>query len=208
MFDLVHLMPHGVCFEWRPELLLAHAVSDSLIALSYGAIPLSIFYITRQKPVLKVGRIYLLFILFIVACGLGHILDVWVLWFPAYYLQAGIKMFTAAISVYTTYSVWRLIPTILRLPTVDEFEAKNKALQDEINAHLATEENLKRQRNFADQLQNTINTFALVSVTDVDGTIIYANEKFCEVSGYSMHELMGKNHRIINSGYHLSLIQI
>jgi PAS domain S-box-containing protein len=43
---------------------------------------------------------------------------------------------------------------------------------------------------------------AIVSITDREGTIIYANDRFCEISGYTRQELEGANHRIVNSGYH------
>ena len=42
----------------------------------------------------------------------------------------------------------------------------------------------------------------IVGITDKEGTIIYANKKFSDISGYSIEELIGQNHRILNSGYH------
>lgn len=50
--------------------------------------------------------------------------------------------------------------------------------------------------------RQAIDESIISSITDWEGTIIYANKKFCEVTKYSAEELIGQNHRIINSGYH------
>ena len=51
-------------------------------------------------------------------------------------------------------------------------------------------------------VQKLLNTHVLISLTDTQGIIIYANEKFCAVSGYTEIELLGQTHSLINSGYH------
>lgn len=68
-----------------------------------------------------------------------------------------------------------------------------------ISEHSSTEDLIKQ---FPVQVSSMLDRHAIISMSDLQGTIIYANEKFIEISGYKRSELLGKNHNILKSGKH------
>src|ERR1700750_1192268 len=64
------------------------------------------------------------------------------------------------------------------------------------------EEALRRSLKELADLKFALDESAIVAITDQRGQINYVTDKFCEISKYSREELLGQDHRIINSGYH------
>ncbi len=64
--------------------------------------------------------------------------------------------------------------------------------------HVAREQSLHR----LEEMRQALDQAAIVATTDQRGIITFVNDKFCEISGYSRAELLGQDHRIINSEYH------
>ncbi|MDQ8187755.1 ATP-binding protein [Pelagicoccus sp. SDUM812002] len=115
-------MPHGHCYLWEPSILWLHVGSDALVALSYFTIPLCIVLLVRRRRGLRFRGVFWLFSLFILFCGLTHVLEIYSVWYGAYRLTGTMKLATAIVSVATAIYLVRSLPTLITLPLKEDFQ--------------------------------------------------------------------------------------
>jgi PAS domain S-box-containing protein len=136
LFSPSGFMPHGYCYLWQPNLILLHAVSDLLIALAYLSIPITLIYFIRKRRDLPFNWMFILFGVFILACGATHVMEVWTLWHANYWLSGAVKVVTALASVPTAILLVELVPKALALPSPEAMRleiAERKRAQEALN---------------------------------------------------------------------------
>jgi PAS domain S-box-containing protein len=187
-------IPHGHCYLWKPELIGLHLFSDA-IALSYYSIPLTLFYFVWRQRDLPFTWIFLLFSAFIVACGTTHLLEIWTLWHPTYWLSGLIKLLTAFVSGATAILLVPLVPKALALPSPAELKLANKALQREITerqqAELAIQQSEARYRAIVEDQTELIVRF------QPDGILTFVNDAYCRYFGIEREMLVGHQYEPI-----------
>src|SRR5258708_5016554 len=123
-------MPHGHCYFWRPEIVWLHVVSDATIALAYLLIPMALGYFVHKRRDLAFNWMFVMFGVFILACGATHAMAIWTLWHATYRLEGMIKLITALVSVPTAILLVRLLPRLIAIPSPAQMAASNCKLEE------------------------------------------------------------------------------
>ncbi|MCL1465204.1 ATP-binding protein [Argonema galeatum] len=125
-------MPHGNCYLWETPLVWLHVLSDLFIAIAYFSIPAMLIYFIYKRNEIPFLGVFGLFGAFIILCGTGHLLEIWTLWHPAYWVSGLEKALTALVSCYTAVEMGVLLPQFLALKTPEQLEVVNRELQNQI----------------------------------------------------------------------------
>ncbi|MBC9877445.1 PAS domain S-box protein [Bradyrhizobium sp. INPA01-394B] len=208
LLDTSMFSPHGICLLWEPELIWLHVVSDACIALAYFSIPFALAILVTKRRDLKFGWVFWAFAIFIMACGLTHVLSIFTLWVPIYGIEGLVKAATALASIFTAAALWPLLPKILTIPSPFELQKVQAALEEEeIKTRDATLL-LKQVGEAQRAMRESVTRLTAVVETAVDGVILFDAQNrillfnpACErLFGYQAREVMNRNVRVLIPG--------
>ncbi len=202
-------MAHAYCLR-DPGVIALHVISDGLIAVSYFLIPAVLILLVRRRRDLPFRWAYVLFGVFILACGTTHALSIFTLWHPIYRLEGLIKAVTAFASLGTAAMLVRLLPIAVALPGPDalrrEIEVRRRA---ESEVRKLNEALLSGVREKDSRLISAHGHLAAFSATldksqvilqQLDGTIFYWNSGAQSIYGWSEEEALGKkSHELLSA---------
>ncbi len=167
-------MPHGACYLWLPSMLWLHILSDATIAAAYFSIPFALLYFVHKRTDLAYRWVFVLFGMFILLCGATHLMSIWTIWHPDYWLDGLVKFATALVSLVTAALIWSLIPKLLQLPNPNELKIKETYFRAIFNATPDT-----------------------MLISNDQGIITMTNRQTETLLGYKADELIGRSIEVL-----------
>jgi PAS domain S-box-containing protein len=183
-------IPHGDDYLWQAGLVWLTIVSDSLIAIVYYVIPLALLYFVKKRRDLLDSGLFLLFSGFIISCGTAHIMDVWTLWHPTYWLSGFLQALTTFVSVYTAIAMMPVILQALELPSPSQLKAANHKLEAQIVERQRIEEKLRESDRTFRAIFN--NTYQFTGLLTPDGILLEVNQAALDFAELQIDEVIGR----------------
>ena len=132
---------------------LWYSIADVIIAITFTILFVALFRFLRKRRGLT--RVKFPLVVFIVLLGLNaslHAVEAYSFWYPMLFISGLLKVLTAIAAVFTTITLWPLLPRLLRTPSSDTLQQINLKLQNEITERARVEEVLKLHQDHLELL--------------------------------------------------------
>lgn len=182
LFDTSGFPPRWNCgTAWTDFHGWVHIISDLLIWAAYMSIPFMLVYYINKRPNTPFPKVFYLFSAFIFYCGIGHLIEAIIFWNPIYRFSALNKSVTAIVSVATAITLFRLLPEAIKFKSPTEVKRLGAELEEQ------------KEKLFK-LMQNSLIGVTLI---DLNGKCLDANNAMCELLGYSKKDLLNVDFRKI-----------
>lgn len=169
------------CGDWTEFHGWLYIISDLAIWAAYFVIPIFLIRFIKKKPNIPLPHVFWLFGAFILFCGLTHLIDAIIFWWPAYRLSALIRFMTAVISWVTIFAIYKFLPAALALRTSKDFEQELL-------------ERKKSESKFMGLLESAPDAMV---IADSIGRIQMINAQTEWIFGYKRDEIIGKEVEVL-----------
>ncbi len=115
VLDTSDFTPRWECGNWTDFHGWLHIGADIATALAYMAIPVVLAVLVMRRSDRSFSGIFWLFSAFIFACGMVHLVEASIFWWPVYRLSALVKVATAVVSIFTAIKLISLAPKLLQM---------------------------------------------------------------------------------------------
>jgi PAS domain S-box-containing protein len=171
------------------KLRSSSTVSRPLVAASSGLAALILALDLTTAPGFGIGALYVIPLLLSTLTG------------PPLVAYIGGWIASALVLVGLLKVPWAATPWFVHVNHAIELAVIWTTVSAMVRSRQASLRLEERSRDLAD-VNYALEKSAIVAVTDTRGIITFVNDKFCEISKYSRAELLGQDHRILNSGFH------
>jgi PAS domain S-box-containing protein len=201
VFDSSGFPPRWACGAWTPGLGWLHVLSDVSVWAAYCLIPAILWYSAARRKDAPFRSVLFLFSLFILLCGLTHLMDAALFWWPAYRLDGVLKWLTAVVSWVAVLALLRVTPRLMALRTPAELEAEiaeRRRVEGELRALQAALEGRVAERTASlDASQQRFRAifhsqFQFIGLMSPAGVLLEANRAALASAGVPEAAVIGK----------------
>jgi hypothetical protein len=122
MFNTDNFPARWHCGDWTDFHGWLYILSDLGIGAAYFAIPFLLLRVLLKRKDVPFNRMIFLFLAFVFLCGLTHLIDALIFWWPAYRLSAILRFATAIVSIFAVYALNRVFPMLMALRSVKDLK--------------------------------------------------------------------------------------
>lgn len=181
---------HGDCLVRTPGLWWSMIIADLAMAAACLSIGVVLIRFVRQRDTPGAQTLPRLFGVFVLACGLGHVTQLWTLWAADCGPQALTDGLTAVISIVIAVALWRMMPQWLHAPTIAQWRAGVASLDAEVHRRQGLEDSLAEvQQSLAVTLDSIGAGFL---ATDAQGRVTRMNAIAERMLGWTQAEAAGE----------------
>ncbi len=172
LFDTAGFMPRWGCGSWTSGHGWLHILSDVAIFGAYFAIPVVLTYFVVRRRDIPFLPVFWLFAIFILSCGIGHLIEATIFWHPWYRFSGLVKLITAIVSWGTVAALIPILPQALSLPGLALI---NKKLEDEVRERKQAEERISKYSAELERSNHELDQFAYSASHDLKAPLRAVN---------------------------------